>query len=279
MAIAETITLIKSLYELAVNFATQSRMWWQKRETSSLIERFLRVHNEHGILTAQIPRVLGMEDKLKPQDVLNPSRLLERLDNEMLRTTCEVFGVQREWLEGADVPPYTSPFFYKNPRALLEFLKDLAGKHQNLRLWCFKSESVPLERVSNDDLYVVIVADNFVLGERIVERFYPIHSDWPWDHLPARLDFKALIFICWQLEIYSIGREAPSTEIEKVRNGLNFPSSFLERYRHSGQWHPDDYIFTKEESVVAKDSDEVRLLKEWLGDAGVLQQLGDCNLR
>jgi hypothetical protein len=272
MAIAESISAIKSLLELAARLVTHINTKLQQRDSKGLAKRFLRLHREHGVLPIQIPRVLGIEGQLKPNDVLNLGRLLEQLDNEMLRATCELYGVRREWLDGEDVSPYTSPSFYKDPRAFVTFMNNLTAKHGTLRLWCFKSTDVPLEEVDNDDLYAVIVADNFLLGERMIERYYPIHSDWPWHHQPARLDFKAMVFICWHFKIYAVGRNAPAAEIKKVRDGINFPSS-LYRYQSTKRWHPGDYIFTAEESQVARDSDEALVLRGWLEEGGVLELL------
>lgn len=272
MAIEQVVTVIKTIIDLIVRFVGYKKSQQEQKHSENLVGRFLRVHREHDVLPIQIPRVLELEGQLQPNEVLNQKLLLPRLNNEILNKTCILYGVRREWLDGEPISPYPSLFFYRNPRALIDFLAEISKKHKTLRLWCFKPNNVPIKRVSGNDLYIVICADSIILGERIIERFYPLDSDWPWDHQPARLDFKTMVYVCWQFGIHPLGREAPRAELQAVRNGVKFPSS-LNCYRNSRHWYPDDYIFTDRESPVAKDSNEAELIVERLKENGLLALL------
>jgi hypothetical protein len=268
----DILAAAKAAIDLVIRFIGYNRTKREEKEARALMERFIELHRAHDVLPAQIPRVLGLEDELQPIDVSNPKRLIERLDNKMLRKTCELYGVRREWLEGEAVPPYECRYVYRDALALIEFLEEITKRHQTLYLWCFKSTAVPLEEMGNDDLYLVICANTLALGDRTIERFYPLESDWPWDHAPARIGFKTLVFICWSFGIHAWGREAPLSEIQAVRDGIKLPSA-LNQYRSSARWYPDDYIFTSAESQVAKDSDEALLVRNQLEKEGLLARL------
>jgi hypothetical protein len=188
----------------------------------------------------------------------------------MLDKTCELFGVRREWMDGDDIPPYQSHFFYKDPVALIHFLKELTEKHNKLFLWVFKAQEVPIEEIENGELYAVISTECFTLGEKTIVRYYPIENDWPWQHQPARVDFKSLVYICQRFGIHAYGREASRAQLKSVIEGKTFPSELSRSTKH---WHPDDYIYTDTESVVAKDSKEAQLVREHLAEVGALQLL------
>jgi hypothetical protein len=266
----DPFSAVKTVVELWSRYAGYKNEKKEKKDSDALVDRFLRVYKAHGVLPAQIPRVLGMEKELSLRDILSTQRLAECLNSEMLEKTCELYGVQREWLEGDNIPPYPSRSFYNNPALLVEFLETLTQRHDFIQLWCFKNEDKPLEKLGNGELFAVLVADSFQLGEKSVEKFYPIDSDWPWGHVPARLDFKTLVYVCQRFGIYALGRSAPVCKIEAVVNGREFPSNL---YRYTKHWHPDDYIYSQVESAVAKEPQEAMLVREILKERGVFDRL------
>lgn len=274
----DPFSAVKTVVELWSGYAGRKNEKEEQKGSRELANRFLQVHRAHAVLPIQIPRVLTMEKNLQPRDLLSNKRLAECINNEMLEKTCELYGIQREWLEGDNIPPYPSWNFYKNPAGLIDFLKILTKRHHSLRLWCFKANHKPLEKLGNSELLAILIADNFQLGEKTVEKFYPIGSDWPWEHAPARLDFKTLVYVCQRFGINALGRSAPLSKIEAVINGKEFPSALGRNCEH---WHPDDYIYSETESAIAKEPHEAKLVRENLKERQVFHRLppiGDSSL-
>lgn len=266
----DPFSAVKTVVELWSRYANYRGEKEEQKGAHELADRFLQVHRAHAVLPAQIPRALAMEKEFQPRDFLSRRQLAECLSSELMERTCELYGIQREWLEGDDTPSYPSRNFYKNPAGLIDFLEVLTKKHHSLYLWCFKAEEKPLDGLGNGELFALLVADNFQLGEKTVEKFYPIDSDWPWEHAPARLDFKTLVYVCQRFGIHALGRSAPLSKIEAVMNGKEFPSILN---RHTEHWHPDDYIYTETESVKAKEPPEARLVRENLKEKRLFHRL------
>lgn len=268
---------VKTVFEIWCRITGDRNEKKERKGALELAHRFLEVHRAHNVLPTQIPRALNMEKELQPRDILSSQRLAECLNSEMMGKTCELYGIQREWLDGDDFLPYPSRNFYKNPGALINFLKTVTQKHEFLCLWCFKAQDKPLEKLDNGELFAFLVADNFQLGEKTIEKFYPLDSDWPWDHGPARLDFKTLVYVCQRFGIHTFGRSAPMSKIGAVTNGKEFPSALS---RNSEHWHPDDYVYSEAESVVAKEAHEAKLVRENLREKHVyhlLPPIGDSS--
>ena len=94
------------------------KLWnWARGRTNvpaeTVVTRFARLFESHGVHRNQIPRFIGHSLTLK--DVQDDASLLAKLDEPLLEAACEMFAVRREWLDGAEKQAHPDHDFYKHP--------------------------------------------------------------------------------------------------------------------------------------------------------------------
>ncbi|MFT5730222.1 MAG: hypothetical protein ACI8PB_004400 [Desulforhopalus sp.] len=74
-----------------------------------------------------------------------------------------------------------------------------------------------------------------------------------------------MIYIAHAFDIHVAGCHMVEKEIKVLLAGRTFPGPLLEGKSHAA-WHPDDYIFTHQESTVAKDEEELSVVLDSIGE-------------
>ena len=82
--------------------------------SESLAARFFRLFEAHGVHRNQIPRFFGRGLELR--DVQDEATLTQRLTETHLADACQVFGIDRQWLERGEGSAHTRRMFYLQPR-------------------------------------------------------------------------------------------------------------------------------------------------------------------
>ena len=85
-----------------ISLWSKFRAWLRLRKQvdESVVARFVRLFETHGVHRNQIPRFF--EHGLTLKDVQDDASLLAKLDEAMLEAACALFAVRREWLDGAE---------------------------------------------------------------------------------------------------------------------------------------------------------------------------------
>lgn len=249
----------------------------EQNEVYNLAQRFVQIYKAHGIERTQIPRLLGGEYGLTLHDVSTDEKLLAVLNETILTKTCEIFGVRREWLDGKDVPIYPYLLFYQHLGAFIDFLTALNRKHDEVQLFLIKSPEDKLRK--NDERWPIEVLVRAKIehwghfSEDSIWRYYPLSDTYyNWGYEKTRLHLKAMTLIAWQFGVYIGGCQLPKEDIEAMIAGAVFPGPLLEPLHHVA-WHPDDYIFAKEESCVVADHEEALVVRDLLAKQRCMEKL------
>jgi len=224
-----------------------------------IAQRFFQAFQEHGIDASKIPRLLP---QIKLDDLKSSEALLTALTPDILDQTAKLFGIRTEWLEGLDDEIYEFHSCYKQPELFFELLATLRGRAK------FDSFDFPLRIISstnkldcNDDREQLLVP---ILLERIEvpidERIYRYHiynDGFDWSHLPSRIQLKAIARLVatvlnTPIPIFKVS----PIELNEILGRKLIPRNFIDGCQLTNP-SLEDFIYTYEESVVAKEVDEL----------------------
>jgi hypothetical protein len=286
--LAAFITVVAGVYGaykfLSANFnkSKQEEPKSKENETYALVRRFVEIYKAHGVERTQIPRFLGEETVLTFADVSTDEKLLHALNEGLLQTTCDRFGVQHEWLDGKDVPIYPYLWFNHDLSSFIDFLLELKKSESTIQGFAIKRPEDKLrkpKRTHGDcDDYFVALLFRVELGhwgdhsQDSIWRYYPLGDQIYWGYEKTRMQLKAKVLIASMLGIYFKGCVMEADEIEGIMEGIMFPGPLMEHRSHVG-WHPEDYIFTEDESRAVADGEEALLVREWHLGNGWRQKL------
>ena len=218
-------------------------------------QRFLRVFHDHGVQTTQIPRLLPA---IKLDDLKSEDALLATLTHDVLDQTARLFGIRVEWLEGVDDKIYGWLSCYKQPDIFFEHFAMLNLDKDDLLNFPIRVITSTNDLDYTDPrqqlLALIIVEQIAVLGDDLIHRYHVYRDSWDWSHKPARIQLKAMIRVATDSPVPLFA--VTQSEIEKVLNGELIPHKFVEGCQITDP-SLEDYVHTAEESVVAKEIDEI----------------------
>lgn len=192
---------------------------WIRTSRKSPIEtvssRFIKLFESHDVHRNQIPRFFGHGLTIK--DLQNEALLLDKLDEPLLDAACNLFGVRREWLEGADTQIYQYYDFYKKPEEAAPFILKLINNNPEGNLDGILL--VPAER--KDDAIIVLNEIIGWVGEKPIYRYH-LCNNWLFDYWKSRAYLTAFIAIAWKHKVYIRGGYLPLKEIKQLAEGESF---------------------------------------------------------
>ncbi len=254
----------------------------ESNEVYGLVHRFVQTYKAHGIERTQIPRFLGKESGLTLVDVSTDEKLLHAFSENLLQTTCDRFGIQREWLDGKDVPIY--PYLWHNDdlSSYIDFLLELKKTGSAIQGFAIKRPSDKLQKRKGqhgpyDEFFIALLfrvklehwGDH---SQDSIWRYYPLGDQIYWGYERTRMQLKAKTLIAHMLGIYFKGCVMEANEIDGIMKGTIFPGPLMEHRSHVG-WHPEDYIFTAEESCAVADEEEALKVRNWYPHMGWREKL------
>jgi len=235
----------------------------RKSQTESVSSRFIRLFESHGIHRNQIPRFFGHGLTLK--DVQDESLLLDKLDEPLLDAACDLFGVRREWLEGAESQVYPCHDFYKHPEEVAPFLKTL--KEQNPDGDLNGILIAPTEQ--HGDALLVLSEVIGSVGEKPIYRYH-LCNNWVFDYWKSRAYITACIAIAWRQEVHIRGDYVPLKEIKQIAEGEALLNTEDGSVRRRGRlWYPEDMAIKPEAFLSGVDPEQnkfglISALELWL---------------
>jgi hypothetical protein len=257
----------------------------RKLETEAvklMVDRFLSVFNNHGILTNQIPRFIDPKFNLTLSDFKNQETILHILTDELIHWTCESFGISSEWIEGSFdwTNQHTKKIYprfecYKNIQRFIDRAVRLRRTfHYPAEMYVFKASELKRRDDVRHDSYIGMVLREVIgfIREMPIYRYIPITALWRWDYWRSRYQSKALFLICEKLEIVTHGYDVSREILDDIAEGRIFPGQALRRLL-SYTWYPEDYIDLPKENVRAQEVDEVEKVRQYIQDEGYLQYL------
>lgn len=240
--------------------------WFRKTRKSpseSVSSRFIRLFESHDVHRNQIPRFFG--HGLTVKDVQDESLLLDKLDESLLDAACDLFGVRREWLEGAESEVYPCHDFYKHPEDVAPFLKAL--KEQNPDGDLDGILIAPTER--HGDALIILSEVVGGIGEKPIYRYH-LCNNWLFDYWKSRAYMAAFVAIAWKHNVYIRGGYLPLKEIKQMAEGEALLNTEDGSIRRRGKlWYPEDMAIKPEEFLSGVDPERnkfglISALERWL---------------
>lgn len=242
-------------------------------EVNALLTRFIDLLKAHGIERTQIPRFWGAQFNLSLVDVSTDVNLLNCLNEELLCTVCNKFGVDRAWLEGKSARIYPYLDFYQNMPRFIDFMYDLTKRHKDIRAIAIKSPDDKLKKGGRSSAIALLFETKIAgLDDEPIYKYIVSSDNWDWSYEKSRIQFKAMVFVAWQFNVVIKGSVLPKKAIESLLAGEVFPGPLVDNISRAA-WHPDDYIFRIGESAAVEDDEEAMQAREFLEDNGVMQKL------
>ena len=228
-------------------------------QVRGVAQRFIGIFGDHGVIPAQIPRLLpGMQF----QDFQTEEKLLSALTPEILDQTASLFAIRTKWLEGTDDAIYEYQSCYKRPELLFELLSQIRSRTNENSSWfplrvlhCTKrlDRNAPGQQL----LVPVLVEKIAEIGDVHIERYYPFNDGFDWSHQPARIQLKAMSRLIFKI----LGMPVPlmridPTALQEILERKRVPRNFLQSCLLTTP-SLEDFAITKEESGAAREVDEM----------------------
>ncbi|MRR49822.1 MAG: hypothetical protein EG825_02730 [Rhodocyclaceae bacterium] len=177
-----------------------------------LSSRFVRLFECHNVHRNQIPRFFG--SGLTVKDVSDDQSLLSKLEEPLLDAACTLFGVRREWLDGAEPQVYSCHSFYKDPGGVLPFLTKLKEANPEGQLG-----GILIAPVGEEGEALVLLNEIIGwVGDKPIHRYH-LCNDWTFDYWKARAYLTAFVAICWKHGVHLRGTYLPEKEIKRIADG------------------------------------------------------------
>ena len=233
----------------------KARNWWRGRKVAlaeTVVTRFVRLFESHGVHRNQIPRFIGHD--LTLQDVQDDASLLAKLDEQLLEAVCEKFAVRREWLDGAESQIHPCHGFYSyNPESFAQFIEGLMGANPDARL-----QGVLIAPEERGDAEALLILQEVIgaVGEKPIYRFHLCHN-WRFDYWKSRADLTACVAIAWKHNVHVHGVWLPKKEIERLEEGkelLGWWGEGIWKLRGKRErWYPEDMALKPEDFLRGVD--------------------------
>jgi len=236
----------------------------QKPSADSVTSRFIQLFESHDVHRNQIPRFFGRG--LTVKDVQDETALLGKLDEPLLDAACSLFGVRREWLEGAESQVYLCHDFYKSPEDVGPFLKAL--KENNPDGGLDGILIAPTEK--RGDALIILSEVIGEVGEKAIYRYH-LCNNWLFDYWKSRACLTAFVAIAWKHGVYILGDSLPSKEIKRIAYGetLLVSEDGSALGRRGKLWYPEDMAIKPDDYLSGVDPERNRFglisaLELWL---------------
>lgn len=276
-------TVLKTLLQKIPNKKVIVKNSTSEGEALKLIERFVLLLESHSISRTQIPDFLADVIELSFKDINTDQGLLEKLSPAIIKDVCRRFGVQPEWIEGADDQSYPDMSFDKDPIGFIDFLSDLKANYQDIHCFFIKDKNdeliknvINIHRFPIAMVLRVSIKKESDFSEQQIYKYYPLADHYFWGYERTRLQLKAFTFIAFQLGIHIWGCNVPKEQIEQIIERKIFAGPIIQK-AHQVAWRPDDYIFTNRESAAALDPDEALAARDYMPETGWVSYLESIN--
>jgi len=235
------------------------------RPVTSVAHRFVDLFEAHGVRRNQIPRVLG--HGLTLSDVVDEASLLPKLTEPVLDAACSLFGVRREWLDGAGEDPYVRHDFYQYPGDFQRFIEELKAARPDAELTGYLV--VPEEAAPHDQAHLILGQAIACLGDATVYRYY-VCDTWIYDYWKSRAYLTACVAIAWKNDVYVTGRYANRRDLSMLVASGSLPGLVLDRLASGGRrWYAEDLALRPDRYLQGVDAETDRFgmtsaLRLWL---------------
>lgn len=247
---------VDALFSLLDRF----KRYWAKRNQpqreESIASRFLRLFAAHGIHRNQIPRFFG--HGLQLRDVQGEAALIPWLTDAHLANACDIFGVERQWLERGEGNAHKRHSFYLQPLAYGQFLDRLLA-----------SKTLPNVEVSatlfgvlesrNLDSSLILSQPIGLLNDEVIYRYHTVDAG-PLGYWKARVSAAALLAQAINRNIWVTGRLCNAKLLHELTYNEDLVSADgrEELMTSSRRFEPEDWLLEPEVLLEGLDPERNR---------------------
>ena len=248
-------------------------------EMYGLVDRFISIYTNHGILINQISSFVDPAFGLKVSDFKNKDSILDIIDYKLLNWTCNTFCIERDWLDGTSERIYQHRNYYKNMEGFIRLFVKLKNEYRDdFATYLLKNgELDPNSSIYTENCVIIILCYTLKkINKKAIYAHVPISTQWKWGYGNTRYQLKAIIYICDKLHPYTYikGYDLDMGTINNILAGRIFPGPEIDKLELKQYTrHPEDYIDLPSESVKAKETTETEKVREYILNESYLDYL------
>ncbi|KZN56335.1 hypothetical protein N474_11360 [Pseudoalteromonas luteoviolacea CPMOR-2] len=204
-------------------------------------QRFLDLFEAHGVAKSQVPAFF--DRGLTISDCSSPTKLLEKLTDELLQDAANLFAVNIDWLYGTTDEVYNIHQFYKHPEYCKGFVEALKSEGCNLTcyaLWPNKSLTF-----TDSKSAIVMMEEIGCINDRPIHRLH-ILGGWVHSYWKCRGYYAACTSIIMNNDIRVFGKTIEVELLTHIANGTRLPAynfdNSLFDFTLGEPWLADDFI-------------------------------------
>lgn len=245
-----------------------------------LVQRVRRVFTEHGVEPSHLARFLEVRKapfSIELRDYQTDASLLHWLDEAKLDWIARTFLIRREWIDGEDDRIHEHFLFDKQPERFfntvsqhvegLVYEEVSALPYAYFTRWGIDKE---WKRKGQSRIYVVLAIPLARFSnERIIYKYISDFNPYPWDYPRAYIQLRAWArLLHLELGFACFGKEVSYEFGQTIWSNHAFLHDAMERqlYNTRDDWHPEDYGLSPKESMVAKDTESLPQVIQFLRD-------------
>jgi hypothetical protein len=267
----EIIKIIAVICALVGTFIAAYKFFWKapsEKQTKqaedipeSIATRLVALFESHGVHRNQIPEFFGHD--LDISSCASDEKLLDKITPEIIHDAVELFGVNKDWLEGSSKEIYDIRNFYKHPEEFEHYLVELLKNTSKDKLFAYALTSTPNKKLMNkDDDSLFVIAES--IGEINQREIYKYHllGRWGIHYWKSRAYFTACCALLykhgisvagkvverhWMNDIYA-GHKLLDYDFTERYGGINVPTDKI--------WIVSDFVEIPEKYLEGMDTEQ-----------------------
>lgn len=245
----------------------------------SLATRVRRIFTEHGLLPAHLPRFLETRKapfSIKLTDLQSDSNLCRWLDEIKIEWIAQTFLIRREWIDGEDESIHQQFYFDRDPGHFFSTVSKHADqlvfedtRDSPYAYFVRRGIGKDWEKKGDGRVFVIIAIPIASLSnERTIFKYISDFEPYSWtNHARGHIQLRAWArLLDLTKNIHCYGREVSLEIADEIWNNSIFLRGVIKnQLRHpEDDWHPEDYARSTKESMVAKATDTLPHVIEFL---------------
>jgi len=228
-------------------------------ELELMLSRFFDVFAAHDVKTADIPLLLP-PGTLTRADLENRERVINALNNDVLKHLSTLFKVNVSWLSGVSDKCYSSNETQRWYKATQGFSRRLLGHRliknvSKISVVFITNEEINLDwlreaMTKEDDIRAVDVTPIVIIESRVngVElTSYELWAGERWNYINCRRDLKAMMLFCQRARITMDGISIPKERYKQFISEEVLIPVILQRPRRV--WPIDDVVWNSDQNL------------------------------
>jgi hypothetical protein len=274
----EIIKIIAVICALVGTFIAAYKFFWKapsEKETKqaedipeTIATRLVALFESHGVHRNQIPEFFGHD--LDISSCTSDEKLLDKITPEIINNAVELFGVNKDWLEGSSKEIYDIPDFYKHPEEFEHYLVELLKNTSKDKLFAYAlTSNKKLMNGDYDSLFVITES----IGEINQREIYKYHllGHWGIRYWKSRACFAACCALLYKYGISVAGKVVDRHWLNEIDEGHKLLDyDFIERcggidIPTVGMWIVSDFVEIPDKYLDGMDTEQGRAIPLAIG--------------